>query len=66
MSEERLWRLLLSGLSAVFLFLAIAYGLRAAYSWRREPASFRRNLAVVLVLGFLLLLLAFLARSHEP
>lgn len=63
--SERLWRLLLNGLGAVLLFLAAAYGLQAAYSWKQEPERLGRNLSVLLVLGLLILFLAFLARSHR-
>ncbi|QSR85390.1 hypothetical protein [Methylacidimicrobium sp. B4] len=64
--SERLWRLLLSGAGGLLLFLLAAYGLRAAYSWKRDPARLRGDLAVVLGLCFLLAVLAFLARSHRP
>ncbi|MDD4934084.1 MAG: hypothetical protein PHO89_11560 [Methylacidiphilaceae bacterium] len=64
--SERLWRFLISGAAAILLFLLAAYGLRAAYSWKREPERLRANLAVILGLCFLLAFLAFLARSHHP
>ncbi|MGD9895930.1 MAG: hypothetical protein AB7T14_02465 [Candidatus Methylacidiphilaceae bacterium] len=64
--SERLWRVLISGSVAVLLFLLAAYGLRAVYSWKREPEQLRGYLAVILGLCFLLAFLALLARSHHP